>query len=81
MSISTNRSTCAIGSSFQVPENLGKFTSMVTGIKPCGMMMGNPLGNIMGSIIGLGGGGGFMMGGSRLITGGGLITSGGGGFG
>ncbi len=44
-------------------------------------MMGNPLGNIMGSIIGLGGGGGFMMGGSRLITGGGLITSGGGGFG
>jgi hypothetical protein len=54
---------------------------MVTGIKPCGMMMSNPLGNIMGSIIGLGGGGGFMMGGGRLITGGGLITSGGGGFG
>ncbi len=81
MSTSTNRSTCAVGSSFRVPENLGKFTSMVTSINPCGIMMGNPLGNIMGSIIGLGGGSGFTMGGGRLITGGGLITSGGGGFG
>jgi hypothetical protein len=54
---------------------------MVTGINPCGIMMGNPLGNIMGSIIRLGGGDGFTMGGDRLIIGGGLITGGGGGFG
>ncbi len=81
MSTSTNRSTCAAGSSFRVLENLSKFTSIVTGINPCGIMMGNPLGNIMGSIIGLGGGGGFMMGGGILITGGGLIIGGGGGFG
>jgi len=51
---------------------------MVTGINHCVIMMGNPLDNIMGSIIGLGGGGGFTMGGGRLITGAGLITSGGG---
>ncbi len=69
------------GSLFRVFENLGKFTSMVTGINPYGIMMGNPFSNIMGSIIGLGGGGGFTMGGGRLITGGGLIISGGGGFG
>jgi hypothetical protein len=54
---------------------------MVTGINPCGIMMGNPLGSIMGSIIELGGGGGSTMGGCRLITGGGLIIGGGGGFG
>ncbi len=81
MNTSTNHSTCAAGSSFRVLENLGKFTGMVIGINPCGIMMGNPFGNIMGSIIGLGGGGGFTTGGGRLITGGGLITSGGGGFG
>jgi len=45
------------------------------------MMMGNPLGNIMGFIIGLRGGDGFTMGGGRLITSGDLIVSGGGGFG
>jgi hypothetical protein len=44
-------------------------------------MMGSPLGNIMGSIIGLRGGGGFTMGGDRLITGARLITGGGSGFG
>jgi hypothetical protein len=53
---------------------------MITGINPCGIMMGNPLDNIMGSIIGLRGGGGFTMGGGRLITGDGLITGGGGGL-
>jgi hypothetical protein len=81
MSTSTNHSTCATRSSFRVPENLGKFIGIVTGINPYGIMMGNPLSNIMGSIIRLGGGGGFTMGGGRLITGDGLITGGGGGFG
>jgi hypothetical protein len=81
MNTSTNRFTCAAGSSFRVPENLGKFAGVVIGIKTCEMMMGNPLGNIMGFIIGLRGGGGFTMGGGRLIIGGKLIVVGGGGFG
>jgi hypothetical protein len=81
MNIFTNHSTCVTRSSFRLLENLGKFIGMATGINPYGIMMGNPFGNIMGSIIGLGGGGGFTMGGGRLITDGGLIIGGGGGFG
>jgi hypothetical protein len=49
---------------------------MVAGIKRCGMMMGNHFGNIMGSIIGLGGDGGFTIRGSKLIIDGGLVIGG-----
>jgi len=76
-----NRSTWVVGFSFQVLKNLSKFEGVVIGIKPCGMMMGNPLGNIMGFIIGLRGGGGFTIGGGKLIIDGGLIIGKGGGFG
>jgi hypothetical protein len=59
-------------------ENLDKFASMVDGIKHCGMM-GNPFGNMMGSITRLGGGAGFTIGGCKLISGG-LAIGGDGGF-
>jgi hypothetical protein len=55
----TNYFIWAFGFSFQVPKNLNKFVNMVNDIKPCGMMMGNPFDNIMGSIIELRCGGGF----------------------
>ncbi len=54
---------------------------MIDGIKPCGMMMGNPFGNMTGFIIRLRGDGGFTIRGCRLITTGRLGIGGGGGFG
>jgi hypothetical protein len=64
----TNRSTWAVGFSFRVPKNLGKFSCIVITLKPFQMKINKPLSNIMGFIIGL-------WSGKKLTIRGGFTTS------